>query len=46
MIKTFEQLKEYAKDQGFDNLRIQFNRAANISSATQGHFSIKFLKVR
>lgn len=46
MGQTLESFKQYAKEQGFSNLRIQFQRAANSSSANPGKVVDKIFNLK
>ncbi len=46
MLKTFGKLKDYAKEHGFENLRLQFERAANSSSKNPGHVFDMIFKLK
>ncbi len=46
MIETLDLFKSYAQNQGFTELRMQFQRAANSSSANPGHVFDKIFKLR
>ena len=46
MGQTLETIKQYAKEQGFSSLRIQFQRAANSSSANPGKVVDKIFNLK
>jgi len=46
MLQTFGALQQYAKLNGFTELRLQFTRAANSSSKTPGHVFDKTFKLK
>jgi RHS repeat-associated protein len=45
MIQSFKVLQNYAKENGFTQLRLQFQRAANSSSANPGHIFDQLIKL-
>ncbi|MCS3869429.1 hypothetical protein J3D55_002345 [Chryseobacterium ginsenosidimutans] len=45
MIQSFKVLQNYAKENGFTQLRLQFQRAAHSSSANPGHIFDQLIKL-
>lgn len=45
MVETLKVLQNYGRENGFTQMRIQFERAANSSSANPGHIFDQIIKL-